>query len=542
MKEGFRQSMAWLHTWTGLLAGWILFLIFAAGTASYYKDEITFWMKPELHNASRELPTDAVSTERAIAFLQQRAPASPRWTITLPSAREPVTAVTWTAPAAKPGADTTAAPPRRARTESAHLDPATGQPLATPRATRGGEFFYRLHFDLHYLPQPWGRWIVVICAMFMLVAIVSGVITHRRIFADFFTFRPKKGQRSWLDAHNAAAVFALPFHLMITYTGLVTVMFIYLPWGQQAVYKGGIDNFFAEVFPVSSPRPPKPAGLPTSLAPLAPMVTQAHERWHGSAVNQLIVNNPNDAKATVGLQRREGRDMASTQPTMLFDGVTGKLLSTKGDTLCVAGETRSVTYGLHLGRFANPLLRFFFFLSGLAGCLMVATGLVMWAVKERQTYAKTLARGGRVGFGLRLVDGLNIGAVCGVPIAIAVYFWANRLLPVTMSARPDAEIAWFFTGLGLSMAAALAWPTRRMWQWQLFAGGVLFAGVPVVNALTTSSHLGRSLMNGWGSLAGVDLTCLGLGVALTVSAAWLGRKKQKPSAKHARNTSSEVPA
>ena len=31
MKQGFRQSMAWLHTWTGLLVGWVLLLIFMAG-------------------------------------------------------------------------------------------------------------------------------------------------------------------------------------------------------------------------------------------------------------------------------------------------------------------------------------------------------------------------------------------------------------------------------------------------------------------------------------------------------------------------------
>ena len=30
MKNGFRQSMAWLHTWSGLLVGWVLFLVFAA--------------------------------------------------------------------------------------------------------------------------------------------------------------------------------------------------------------------------------------------------------------------------------------------------------------------------------------------------------------------------------------------------------------------------------------------------------------------------------------------------------------------------------
>ena len=55
-----------------------------------------------------------------------------------------------------------------------------------------------------------GVWIVGLAAMAMLVAIISGIIIHKKIFKDFFTFRPGKGQRSWLDGHNASAVLLLP--------------------------------------------------------------------------------------------------------------------------------------------------------------------------------------------------------------------------------------------------------------------------------------------------------------------------------------------
>lgn len=48
MKEGFRQAMAWLHTWIGLIFGWLLFAIFLTGTLSYFKDEITHWAQPEV--------------------------------------------------------------------------------------------------------------------------------------------------------------------------------------------------------------------------------------------------------------------------------------------------------------------------------------------------------------------------------------------------------------------------------------------------------------------------------------------------------------
>ena len=85
------------------------------------------------------------------------------------------------------------------------------------------------------MPPLWGRWIVGTCALVMLVALVSGIVTHRRIFADFFTFRrPRRSQRGWLDAHNVFGVLALPFHLMITYTGLVTLAPMYMPWGVVA--------------------------------------------------------------------------------------------------------------------------------------------------------------------------------------------------------------------------------------------------------------------------------------------------------------------
>ncbi len=101
------------------------------------------------------------------------------------------------------------------------------------------------------MPPIWGRWVVGFCAMFMFVAIVSGVITHKKIFKDFFTFRPKKGQRSWLDAHNAVGVLALPYHVMITYTGLVTLMFMYMPWGVQANYGDNREAFFDEALGVT---------------------------------------------------------------------------------------------------------------------------------------------------------------------------------------------------------------------------------------------------------------------------------------------------
>lgn len=50
-QEGPRQSMSWLHTWASLVLGWLLYAIFVTGTLSFFQNEITVWMKPELHQS-----------------------------------------------------------------------------------------------------------------------------------------------------------------------------------------------------------------------------------------------------------------------------------------------------------------------------------------------------------------------------------------------------------------------------------------------------------------------------------------------------------
>ena len=83
MKDGFRQCMAWLHTWSGLLVGWVLFAVFLTGTAAYLRPEISYWMRPEIVRSTTGTQVAAVA---AMAYLQAEPPRSPAWFITLPAA------------------------------------------------------------------------------------------------------------------------------------------------------------------------------------------------------------------------------------------------------------------------------------------------------------------------------------------------------------------------------------------------------------------------------------------------------------------------
>lgn len=60
------------------------------------------------------------------------------------------------------------------------IDSSTGEEIKA-RETRGGGFLYRFHFELYGMPRIWARWIVGIATLMMFVAIISGVITHKKI-------------------------------------------------------------------------------------------------------------------------------------------------------------------------------------------------------------------------------------------------------------------------------------------------------------------------------------------------------------------------
>jgi len=468
MRQGLRQSMAWLHAWSGLVVGWVLFAVFVTGTASYYKDDISAWMRPELRLGVEHEPGQVA--ERAAAFLAREAPDAGGWFIELPKAEDPVATAHWW--------KTLEGPFHKAR-----LDPETGARSAA-RDTRGGDFLYRFHFELS-MPPLTGRWVVGTCALVLLVALISGIVTHRRIFADLFTFRRSKArQRSWLDAHNVAGVLALPFHLMITYTGLVTLAPMYMPWGASTAYKGEELRFFTESGMMPETR--MPAGRSGTLAPLGPMVREAIERAPATPIEGIGVQNPADAHAAVIAYFEEPHGLAHLHPQVAFEGTTGAYTGKPSDPGPVAYASTAFI-GLHEAHFAGPVLRVLFFLCGILGAATVATGLVLWTV------ARVPKPGERTGFGLRLVQILNVGTVAGLPAGIAAYFLANRLLPLDLAGRAGVEIGAFFGLWALVAVAACLRPHRAAWREGLALAALLFLAVPLVDAATVGSPFGDGM-------------------------------------------------
>jgi len=133
-------------------------------------------MKPEFHQ-SVPPKTQIEQTRVALAYLQQHHPDAGSWAIQLPNSRQNTTTLTIRSAGEDPRA-------RRGGTRVT-IDSATGEVLQA-RETRGGSFLYRFHFELYGLPRIWARWMVGVATLLMLVAIISGVITHKKISRIFY--------------------------------------------------------------------------------------------------------------------------------------------------------------------------------------------------------------------------------------------------------------------------------------------------------------------------------------------------------------------
>ncbi len=504
MEATFRASMNWLHTWAGVVLGGLLFAIFWMGTLSVFDREIDRWMMPMTRLASSE--TSATSIDALHSFYEAAVAAkSPNWAIWFPTEREPAMRVSW-----REGSSFV----------QRFVDPATGAVLPDPGTWAGTRFLYPFHYMLHVRFQDIGYWLVGLAAMAMLALCVSGVVIHRKIFTDFFTFRAaRKPRRLVLDLHNVTGVLGLPFHFLISLSGLIIFFSIYFPSAWQIAYKGDRQAFFSDAYgTIREPR----TGQPGGMASFDAMVAEARRLWGGSPLRYVFVRNPGDAKSTVQVGRLDDGIVSSTYDAAHFDGPTGRLISHRSGTPPVMSTLRFIA-GLHLIQFRHWTLRWVYFGLGLTGCVLIATGYLFWLESRRKKHAQ-LGLGG-----VRFVEGLTIGSVTGILIATLAFFVVNRLLPLGANFlgqdRAALEI-WTFYLVWLATFAHAWLRPARAWTEQCWMVAAVAVAAVLLNWITTGDHLARSLASRhlW-AVGGMDLLLLAGAATAGLTALRLRRRQ-----------------
>ncbi|WP_133490007.1 PepSY domain-containing protein [Alcanivorax sp. 24] len=541
MFQNFRLAMAWVHTWFGLFLGFVLMVVFFFGSLSVFDREIDRWAIPESRFEPQPMPSydeilkpvfeDMQPSKESVDQMRPRVDGpmpehfdTPvRWGA-YTTHRDPVLGLFagYRVPNAKN--------PDELVWGTRTIDPRTGDALPDDQLKIGSRFFYPLHYSLNLHWMDLGYWIVGLAALIMLVALVTGVVMHRKLFRELFTFRPNKSkQRSILDLHNLTGVVALPFHFMFAFTGLVIFAGIYFPVTHTQLEP--LHDLHEVVESQETGLPHESAGVPAPTASVDAMVAEAQRRWAArdmaGDVGFLALQHVGDANGYVSIYRAGTDRIALTGEGIHFKASTGEVLREDPPPSAVERIDEFLT-GLHLQHFRHWLLRWLYVLGGLAGCACIATGFLFFVEKRKRQHAK------RGQIGARVVDAMAVTTVTGMLIATLGMLIANRLLPTNLPARGDWEQYCFWGIWVLAMAHAF-WRTAPVararlapaWGEQCWAIAVLAVAAVLLNWVTTGDHLLKTLSVGYWPVAGVDLFML-VGAVVAILAARRLKRRARP--------------
>jgi uncharacterized iron-regulated membrane protein len=539
MFSSFRLAMTWVHTWFGLVLGFVLMVVFFFGSLSVFDREIDRWAIPETRYEPQVMPSfDRVlrpifeqiqPEEEELEAARERVggPLEPELPLMNWSAytthRDPVLSL-FAEFAVKNNPDD----PHDHVHGHATIDPRNGEHLPDDRLAIGSEFFYPMHIGLHLHWLDLGYWIVGLAALIMLVALVSGVVVHRKLFREFFTFRPEKnGQRSMLDLHNLTGVVALPFHFMFPLTGLIIFAGIYFPLSETTLKP--LAEQHEQVEARAKGLPHDPAAVRAPLAPVDPMVEEAKRRWAArdmpGEVGFLTVTHVGDQNGYVSIYRAGSDRVALVGQAVHFEASSGRVIREEPPPTPVFRVAEFLT-GIHLQHFEHWLLRWLYVFGGLSGCVCIATGLLFFVGKRKQRHAAQGLHGARI------VDALAVTSVTGMVGATLAILIANRLLPLQLPDRGAWEERAFWLAWSCTFAHA-AWrsaPVERAhlapaWREQCYAISVLALAAVVLNWVTTGDHLLRTLGRGYFPVAGLDLALLATAAVSLMAASRLRRRE-----------------
>jgi uncharacterized iron-regulated membrane protein len=479
----FVRAMLAGHSALGLAFAALIYLVCFSGSIAVFTQEYTRWEQPAgpvLLAASPQAVDHAFRQALAHnpkahdAFIQLPEPVRPRLTVHLDDAK---------------GAE---------RTFVADASGALVGELKTPWT----QFQADLHTVLH-LPRAWGGFVVGLTGVALLSSLVSGVLSHPRVFKDAFAFRWGGSKRlQEADLHNRISVWGLPFHLVVSLTGAflgLTVIIVGVL--ALATFKGDTAKAYALFSGPAVADDPRPA----PVLDVAKALTTLKAAYPDARASYLFVEHPGERgqHASVGANT-PGR--LSRGEIHVIDG-DGKLLGAVGyETGNLGLKVLSSMTPLHFGWFGGWPVKVAYLLLGFGLTAVTSSGVAIWLARRRDK-GRPAPRWERVW----------IAFVWSQPVAYA----ASALAALTLPAPP--VLVWGLATLAAS-ATAIVWTPPAISVRLRLAAAVLMV-------LTVVAHLTVNADRMADPVAWIVDVGLVLGAAILAASVWKSSPSVAPPTK-----------
>lgn len=518
------------HTISGIIITAVLFVIFFAGSFSFFKNEISAWQKNAPNDiAARQSPdynkiVDSVAKKynlygREVSLYM---PAhTGRINVFVSESKDTVN--------------------NKARGEFFYLDPKTFETTNYEKSYDLGEFLYRLHFlaqvnQIAKFGFPLGYYIAGAVAFIFLFALFTGILVHwQKIVSNFYLFRPwEKLKTVWTDLHTALGVITFPFLFVFAVTGAYFLI-SYPLFTKPTIalqYNGNEDSLYKALGYGSHELAMKgQTGVKPDLNYFA---DSARKRWAGVTVNHVEVLNYGDSSMQVhiGGEMPRGKKFVSSGE-LVFDVAGGAVIREKDPARpsSYSEVVDNALYMLHFGDYGGYATKTMYFLLGICSCIVIISGVLIWLVAREKSNVPLKKRK----FNMWLAR-VYLSVCLGMYPVTAASFIAVKLS--TQTGQHFIYTFYFWLWLAVTIAFLFQKDIYKICRDSLLAGTLIGICIPVVNGIASGNWLWVSYTHHYHDILLVDVFWILVPVC-TFICWWLMVKKQrekhtihpKPSAK-----------
>jgi uncharacterized iron-regulated membrane protein len=540
MSNRIYNTLFHTHTVSGLLISVGLYVIFFAGSFSFFRDEIVGWERNEslVHSRFEDMDLNLM-----MDTLNQRQENYGRDISFSKYYEDRRINVNYTA-----SKDTTAAQEekkgRRGNFFYMNVDDYKTYDYASNYSI--GEFLYRLHFlaQLNLYGRS-GYMIAGIISFFFLFAIVTGVLVHwKKIISNFYLFRPGASFKNlWTDAHTALGIIGLPYQFVYAVTGVFLIIgtTIMSPPVVSFFYDGNTEKMY-EDFGYKAPEYPLAMDKLETDIDLNAFVTKTKAHWPDFKITGINLYSYGDANMQVEVAGvPEYHRKLLGEGKLLFNAQSGEVLSEKNPfthTSYIEGAT-GLMDRLHFGDFGGIGLKVVYFILGLISCFVIISGILIWLVARDKKHVAPHKRKFNAWLGWLFL------AVClSMFPATAFTFVGVKLFVVDFDPSRMASIyhLFFYSWLALSLFFTFRRDNYITNKYTLLLGSGLGFLVPIANGMVSGNWIWDSYSQGHYDIFLIDALWLALSVTALVVGLGLKRKAAAPSQAAGKKAVLEEPA
>ncbi|MBO3278092.1 PepSY-associated TM helix domain-containing protein [Pseudomonas schmalbachii] len=494
-----------VHSWIGIATGMALFIAFYAGAITMYAEALHQWANPELRQSSGTL----AQLDRLVSVVATERASGGNFSISLGDGE-------------KPSASYFEGNDRSRPQQTRVLDE---QFEVVPRQTHSEirHFINQIHFTLG-LPFTAGFLLMGVVSLVYFLALVTGVLIHLpHLLADLYALRVGRNlKRLWLDAHNVVGVLSLPFHLMFAFTGFLFSAFLVMPGLMQTLTPTPAPSkaYLAEgrfgESKFGGSGADKAPGTVVAMLPASRLIAIASARVDGFQPTGISYTAYGTEKASAKVTGHLRTELIA-QGWVIVSPITGEILKVDAPGERSTGLVLENSYlSLHVGEFGGELMRALYFLLGLAGAFLFFSGNLLWIESRRRHRQPAQPGSGWV------MAQVTLGVCLGCCLGIGFALLGNRLLVAGVVTQQPLEANMYFIGFFGALMWSLARPPSRAGVELLSGCAVVYAVLPILNAMLTRENLLVTIREQLWGVAVIDLMLAGLAVSFGLAgrAAW----------------------